>query len=82
IRRYRLELIIAFPLVALVMAIYLSLAFKQHSAAQNPESLYKERALMAAVISCAVVMALLMVVDIPAMQTVFAPTAPTVLDRH
>src|SRR5262249_3072406 len=44
IMRYRLELIIAFPLVALVMAIYLSLAFKKHSAAQNPESLYKEPA--------------------------------------
>ena len=37
IMRYRLELILAFPLVAAVMAIYLALAFKKHSAAQNPE---------------------------------------------
>jgi 4-hydroxybenzoate polyprenyltransferase len=82
IMRYRLELIIAFPLVAAVMAIYLALAFKKHSAAQNPESLYKEPALMAAVVSCALVMGVLMLVDIPMMQTVFAPTAPTMLDRH
>jgi decaprenyl-phosphate phosphoribosyltransferase len=82
IMRYRLELIIAFPLVALVMAIYLSLAFKKHSSAQNPESLYKEPALMAAVVACTIVMGVLMVVDIPTMQTIFAPTAPTMLDRH
>jgi len=82
IMRYRLELIIAFPFVALVMAIYLALAFKKHSAAQNPESLYKEPALMAAVVACTLIMALLMVVDIPMMQTIFAPTAPTMLDRR
>ena len=29
VMRYRLELILAFPLVSLVMAIYLTLAFKQ-----------------------------------------------------
>src|SRR2546427_5733361 len=62
IMRYRLELIIAFPLVASVMAIYLALAFKKHSAAQNPESLYKEPALMAAVFACTIVMAVLMLV--------------------
>jgi 4-hydroxybenzoate polyprenyltransferase len=82
VMRYRLELILAFPLVAGVMAIYLSLAFKKDSAAQNPESLYREPKLMAAVICCAVLMGALMLVNIPAMQTIFAPTAPTVLDRH
>ena len=35
--RYRLELVLAFPLVALVMAVYLSLAFKENGAAQAPE---------------------------------------------
>lgn len=82
IMRYRLELILAFPLVATVMAIYLSLAFKKHSAAQNPEGLYKEPLLMTAVIGCAVVMGILMLVNIPVMQTIFAPTAPTILDRR
>jgi len=82
IMRYRLELILAFPLVALVMAIYLSLSFKKHSAAQNPEGLYREPVLMAAVIACTVVMGILMLVNIPMMQTMFAPTAPTILDKR
>jgi decaprenyl-phosphate phosphoribosyltransferase len=82
IMRYRLELILAFPLVATVMAIYLSLAFKKHSAAQNPEGLYKEPWLMGAVIACTIAMGILMLVNIPAMQEMFAPTAPTILDRR
>ena len=81
IMRYRLELILAFPLVAMVMAIYLSLSFKKHSAAQNPEGLYREPVLMAAVIACTVLMGILMLVNIPVMQTMFAPTAPTIVDR-
>jgi len=81
VMRYRLELILAFPLVALVMAIYLNLSFKKNSAVQNPEGLYKEPTLMAALILCSVVMATLMLVDIPVMQVIFSPTAPTILDR-
>jgi 4-hydroxybenzoate polyprenyltransferase len=82
IMRYRLELIIGFPFVAAVMAIYLSLAFKEHSAAQNPEGLYREPKLMIAVVACTLLMGALLVVNIPAMQTIFAPTAPTILDRR
>jgi hypothetical protein len=81
IMRYRLELIIAFPFVAAVMAIYLALAFKKHSAAQRPEALYREPILMAAVLACTLVMGVLMLVDIPAMQPLFAPTAPTIFSR-
>ncbi|HLZ22616.1 MAG TPA: UbiA prenyltransferase family protein [Ktedonobacterales bacterium] len=81
IMRYRLELILAFPLVAMVMAIYLSLSFKKNSSAQNPEGLYKEPLLMAAVVACTLLMGILMLVNIPIMQTMFAPTAPTILDR-
>ena len=81
IMRYRMELILAFPLVAAVMAIYLALSFKDHSAAQRPEGLYREPLLMAAVVSCTLVMVMLMFVNIPAMQTWFAPTAPTIFDR-
>jgi 4-hydroxybenzoate polyprenyltransferase len=81
IMRYRMELILSFPLVALVMAMYLDIAFKPDSAAQRPEGLYREPKLMAAVISCALVMGALMVIDVPSLQTVFAPTAPTIADR-
>jgi decaprenyl-phosphate phosphoribosyltransferase len=77
VMRYRLELILAFPLVALVMAIYLDLSFKKDSAVQRPEGLYREPRLMAAVIVCSIAMAALMLVDIPVMQVIFSPTAPT-----
>jgi 4-hydroxybenzoate polyprenyltransferase len=82
VMRYKLELILAFPLVAMVMAMYLALAFKKHSAAQNPEGLYREPMLMAAVLTCTVVMGVLMLSNIPVMQTLFVPTAPTILDRR
>jgi len=81
VMRYRLELILAFPLVALVMAIYLDLSFKKDSAVQRPEGLYREPRLMAAVIVCSIAMAALMLVDIPLMQVIFSPTAPTVFDK-
>lgn len=74
VMRYRLELILAFPLIAVVMADYLSLAFKPDSAVINPEKLYRERTLMIAVGACAAVMLVLFVVDIPVLDTVFRPT--------
>jgi hypothetical protein len=82
IMRYRLELILTFPLVALVMAIYLALAFKPESAVVNPEGLYREPVLMGAVVACSLGMALLMLVDIPVLATVFTPTAPTIENRN
>jgi len=77
IMRYRLELIAAFPFVAWVMAEYLSIAFRPNSAAQNPESLYKERGLMTAMIAVTIVMTICLLVDIPILHSLFSPTAPT-----
>jgi hypothetical protein len=77
-----MELILSFPLVALVMAIYLDLSFKKDSAVQRPEGLYREPKLMVAVIVCSLVMGALMLVDIPVMQTIFSPTAPTIIDKR
>jgi 4-hydroxybenzoate polyprenyltransferase len=74
IMRYRLELILAFPLVALVMAIYLALAFKTESAVVNPEKLYRERGLISAVVACGLAMTVLMLVHIPALAHIFQPT--------
>jgi decaprenyl-phosphate phosphoribosyltransferase len=76
IMRYRVELILAFPLVALVMAQYLSLAFKPDSAVQRPEGLYREPALMAAVIACTLAMAILLFVNLPILHRIFSPTIP------
>jgi decaprenyl-phosphate phosphoribosyltransferase len=80
--RYRFELVLAFPLVSLVMAIYLLLAFRKDSAVQRPEGLYKEPALMAAVVVCAIVTCTALLVDIPMLNDIFNPTAPTIGQRR
>ncbi len=73
--RYRLELIASIPFIALVMAVYLNLSFKPDSAAQRPEGLYRERTLMTSVVACSLVMLGLLVVDVPVLHSLFAPTA-------
>lgn len=74
--RYRLELILSFPLIATVMALYLLLAFKPDSAVQAPEKLYREPRLVVAVALCAVTMLVLLVVDLPPLHDIFVPTLP------
>jgi decaprenyl-phosphate phosphoribosyltransferase len=74
--RYRIELIVSFPLIALVMAIYLAVGFRPDSAAQRPEVLYREPALMAAVVACTLLMVALLFVDLPAVARIFVPTIP------
>jgi 4-hydroxybenzoate polyprenyltransferase len=72
--RYRVELVLAFPLVALVMARYLELGFSTGTAAQNPEKLYREPRLMLAVVACVAVMGLLMFADVPALHEIIDPS--------
>ena len=72
--RYRLELILSFPLVALVMSAYLWLAFRPNSPVQHPEGLYREPLVMIPVTACAVVMAVLLFVDVPLLYRLFPPT--------
>lgn len=74
--RYRMELILAFPLVALTMSIYFNLAFEPGSSVQNPEKLYREPKLMASVAAASIVMCLLLFVRIPQLELLFAPTLP------
>ena len=74
--RYRAELLLAVPLMALVMSTYFRLGFFPDNAAQNPENLYKSRTLMAAVILCAAAMGALFLIDIPQMPALVAPTIP------
>jgi decaprenyl-phosphate phosphoribosyltransferase len=76
--RYRLELVLSFPFVSLVMAIYLFLAFRPNSSVQRPEVLYREPALMASVIVCAIVICAGLLIDMPILTRVFSPTAPTI----
>lgn len=76
--RYRIELLLAFPLVALVMAIYFDLAFQHHSAVQNPEKLYREPRLMLWFSATVTIMVLLLFVRLPRLESIFMPTIPVV----
>ncbi|MDP9053664.1 MAG: prenyltransferase, partial [Acidobacteriota bacterium] len=73
--RYRLELILSFPLVALVMSAYLWLAFQPHSPVQHPEGLYREPLVLIPVALCALVMGILLFVDVPLIYRLFPPTS-------
>jgi len=76
IARYRIELVLAFPLLAFVMAVYLDLAFEAHSAVQHPEKLYRQTLLTSSVAVCVLGMLLLLFIDIPPFQRWFAPLTP------
>jgi hypothetical protein len=69
--RYHLELILIFPLVAGFICNYLRVAFKQDSAAQNPERLYREKGLMLYLVVCVLAFIGLMFVQIPMLYTLF-----------
>lgn len=71
VMRYRLELILTFPLIAFIMAMYLNLAFKEDGSAQAPEKLWKETPLMAASFLCLILMVILMNVSLPAFTAFF-----------
>jgi decaprenyl-phosphate phosphoribosyltransferase len=75
--RYRMELILGFPLVAFTMAIYLKIAFKPQSAVQNPEKLYREPLLMASFVATGLLMGLLLFIRMPRLEQFFTPTLPT-----
>lgn len=75
--RYRVELVLSFPLVALVMAVYLQLSYQRESAVQNPEKLHRSGALMSVVTLCFITIVVLLWVDVPLLNEVFRPTLPT-----
>ena len=74
--RYRVELVLSFPFIAVVMAIYFVLACKRDSPVEHPEKLYREWKLMLAVVTCTAVMVVCLVVDMPWINRTFTPTAP------
>jgi 4-hydroxybenzoate polyprenyltransferase len=74
IMRYRLELILSFPFVALIMATYFHLALKPNSSVQNPEKLYREPMLMAELLVTTALIFLLLFVNIPVLGRLFPPS--------
>jgi 4-hydroxybenzoate polyprenyltransferase len=71
VMRYRLELILSFPLIAFIMALYLNLAFKEDGGAQAPEKLWRETPLMLASLACLLLMVFLMNVSLPSFTAFF-----------
>ena len=77
IMRYRIELILVFPFVALMMSTYFKLAYEHNSAVQNPEKLYREPLLLAETTLVSVMMIALLFIDIPILGRILAPTLPS-----
>jgi 4-hydroxybenzoate polyprenyltransferase len=74
--RYRMELILSFPAIAWLMAVYFSLSFRHESAVQNPERLYREPVLMVPLCICVALIVLLLFVNIPWIGTMFPKSTP------
>lgn len=75
--RYRVEFVLAFPLIAWVMAAYLDLSFESSSPVQNPEYLYRSKRLMIPVVLCTVVLVYVLFNDVAVFRNFFTPTLPT-----
>lgn len=73
ISHYRIEVILATPIVAYAMAYYLHLGFKPSSPAQYPERLFRERKLMAIVLAAFGACGALLFIDIPWLEHALAP---------
>ena len=63
--KYRVEFIILIPFLLGLFCYYLSISYKENSAAQAPEKLYKEKGLMIYTLAFCIVFALLLKIDIP-----------------
>lgn len=66
--KYRIEYIVAIPVLFFLFCYYLYIAYKPDSAAQKPEKLFREKKLMMLVGVLVVLFAVLTVVDIPVMD--------------
>jgi len=80
--KYRIEYLLACPLIIAMFAHYLALSMRSGSVAQKPEKLFRERRLM--VISGATVVALVVLsfVNVPWLQGFTSPHYITVEARH
>ena len=66
--KYRVELLLIMPFIIGLFCYYFGISFKEDSAAQKPEKLYREKGLMVYVLLLIVVFVVLMYVDIPGLE--------------
>jgi len=69
--RYREEMVLAFPFIALLMADYFKLSFVEDSPVQNPEKLYREPRIMALLVLCSIVLTVTLYVKMPWLERAF-----------
>lgn len=72
--RYRMELILAIPLIAGLVAWYIHIGFKEDSPTQYPEKLYKQHGFVAYMVLTAVGILILLVIEFPLLRSVFEPS--------
>ncbi len=73
ITRYKIEEVLATPLVAYAMAYYLHLGFKEKSPAQYPERLWREKKLMLLCLGAFLLCGALLFVKFPAFEQFLVP---------
>ena len=71
--KYRIELLLTFPLFSLMFTWYLAIGLKPNSAAQAPERLFSERRFMIFVATLCMVVGTLFYVDIPGLHILVEP---------
>jgi len=71
--KYRVEYLVAMPFLFFLFVYYLFIAFKEDSAVQKPEKLYKEKKLIAYVLFLMVIFLILTFVDIPVLNIFYEP---------
>jgi 4-hydroxybenzoate polyprenyltransferase len=72
--KYRIELLLSFPFIALLFAWYIRMGYDDDSAAQHPEKLLRERKFMLYVLLLTVFMGFLFVKDIPSLKVFLKDT--------
>lgn len=73
--RYRTELLLSIPFIALVISYYLKISLRPDSLVQNPEKLYKHRQFVLLVSISVLVITVLFLIDIPFLRELFSPVA-------
>lgn len=63
--KFRVELVMSFPFIALLLAVYLGVALRKNSPVQYPEKLYREKGLVCCSLITTAVLVLLLYIDLP-----------------
>jgi 4-hydroxybenzoate polyprenyltransferase len=72
--KYRIELLIAVPFLCVLFCLYLNISFKNDSAAQKPEKIYKEKFLIVYLIFFIFLIYILTSVNMPSLYNLLETT--------